>query len=168
MFRCLFWFGIQVMIWIMMVYAVLLVLGPLVMIFTRGGRRILGKYVPAIGQAFGMLWTQFLALILNEGPTETYLRDLGKRMADRDLDDSFTDNPYRKGYLEDHASRYAYIKPFAKVENSNCVYCKLDYEDSDMIADLPCKHTCHSKCLDELVTLNNGYKKCPVCKRWWC
>ncbi|KAG0459040.1 hypothetical protein HPP92_022168 [Vanilla planifolia] len=41
-----------------------------------------------------------------------------------------------------------------------CVICRLDYEDSDVVVILSCKHMYHTECINKWLQIN---KVCPVC-----
>ncbi|TQD72218.1 hypothetical protein C1H46_042257 [Malus baccata] len=44
--------------------------------------------------------------------------------------------------------------------NESCVICRLDYEDGENLTLLSCKHSYHSECINNWLTIN---KVCPVC-----
>ncbi|XP_061989260.1 E3 ubiquitin ligase BIG BROTHER-related-like [Rosa rugosa] len=44
--------------------------------------------------------------------------------------------------------------------NESCVICRLDYEDGENLTVLSCKHSYHSDCINNWLTIN---KVCPVC-----
>ncbi|GMG98908.1 hypothetical protein Nepgr_000748 [Nepenthes gracilis] len=45
-------------------------------------------------------------------------------------------------------------------ERDSCVICRLEYEDGDALIVLACKHSYHSECINNWLTIN---KVCPVC-----
>ncbi|PQP94434.1 E3 ubiquitin ligase BIG BROTHER-related [Prunus yedoensis var. nudiflora] len=44
--------------------------------------------------------------------------------------------------------------------NESCVICRLDYEAGENLTILSCKHSYHSECINNWLTIN---KVCPVC-----
>ncbi|XP_068343867.1 E3 ubiquitin ligase BIG BROTHER-related-like [Pyrus communis] len=44
--------------------------------------------------------------------------------------------------------------------NESCVICRLDFEDGENLTILSCKHSYHSECINNWLTIN---KVCPVC-----
>ncbi|KAM2843203.1 hypothetical protein COP1_025946 [Malus domestica] len=44
--------------------------------------------------------------------------------------------------------------------NESCVICRLDFEDGENLTILSCKHSYHSECINNWLTIN---KICPVC-----
>ncbi|KAJ3130194.1 hypothetical protein HK098_005441 [Nowakowskiella sp. JEL0407] len=44
-----------------------------------------------------------------------------------------------------------------------CAVCLEDYEDGDVLRELPCKHLFHSACIDRWLTSRSN--ECPLCKR---
>lgn len=45
---------------------------------------------------------------------------------------------------------------------NECVVCLEDFDNEDIIKELPCRHLYHVKCIDKWLSQNSN--KCPVCK----
>uniref|UniRef100_A0A0C9S3B2 TSA: Wollemia nobilis Ref_Wollemi_Transcript_30427_1357 transcribed RNA sequence n=1 Tax=Wollemia nobilis TaxID=56998 RepID=A0A0C9S3B2_9CONI len=56
-------------------------------------------------------------------------------------------------------SKYVSQSPSSS-NSEQCVICRLEYEEGDMILTLPCKHQYHSDCIKDWLKIN---KICPVC-----
>jgi protein-arginine kinase activator protein McsA len=49
----------------------------------------------------------------------------------------------------------------ASEKEIKCVVCQLEYEDSEDVRILPCKHCYHADCIKSWLATKN---ECPVCK----
>ncbi|KAG6557985.1 hypothetical protein Mapa_000164 [Marchantia paleacea] len=59
-------------------------------------------------------------------------------------------------------SSYVPDKRSSSCGTEQCVICRLEYEEGDVMSTLPCKHLYHSDCIQQWLQIN---KVCPVCNK---